>query len=397
MRYALLLLVLWPLASAAQIRPLPDVRRPSPIPTRPTQPIPEPSPRVAPVQIQTATLAPLSPQALLDRVPVWRTQIRVHTCNVEGGGTEGEVWVRLHAPEDRGGNATSAAGSGTGGAAVATASDDATRFWIDRGGDDRRRGAMETYEIMMPGISTVRDISRIEFGTNSTDDWCIDRVALVVNSTGSWSEALHVYDQELEPTWLRNDRASTPSLIVATDEDLRASPSWNLDGARVTIPMMPEVIPGETLRSMLEASMGHLIATGQPLDPYKWGRRRGPQHLSMRRHATLLNMVTAKADLNTSGSVRRMNDVDITFKVVALCDGGALTLHIADITGGPSSLLRVFADPFGIAAITTTLNTLSRAAGRHGRNRAENQEETTPLACTDGIRFEPDGTLRLQG
>ncbi|MBY0398760.1 fibronectin type III domain-containing protein, partial [Myxococcota bacterium] len=94
-------------------------------------------------------------------LPVTRAQLRLVVANVSGGGTDGSFTVALNErPFDLpNGNFTT----------------------INTPRDDLEAGTDVTYEMNVPGLATYRDVTRISFGSSSTDEVCIQEVQLILN------------------------------------------------------------------------------------------------------------------------------------------------------------------------------------------------------------------------
>ena len=94
-------------------------------------------------------------------LPVTRAQLRLVVANVSGAGTDGSFKVALNeSPFDMpNGNFTA----------------------INTPRDDLETGTDVTYELNVPGLATYRDVTRISFGSSSTDEVCIQEVQLILN------------------------------------------------------------------------------------------------------------------------------------------------------------------------------------------------------------------------
>jgi hypothetical protein len=92
---------------------------------------------------------------------VTRAQLRLVVANVSNGGTDGSFRVALNeSPFDLpNGNFTA----------------------INTPRDDLEAGSDVTYELNVPGLATYRDVTRISFGSSSTDEVCIQEVQLILN------------------------------------------------------------------------------------------------------------------------------------------------------------------------------------------------------------------------
>lgn len=97
-----------------------------------------------------------------DDLTVTRAQLRLVVANVSGAGTDGSFKVALNeSPFDLpNGNFTA----------------------INTPRDDLEAGSDMTYELNVPGLATYRDVTRISFGSSSTDEVCLESVQLILNA-----------------------------------------------------------------------------------------------------------------------------------------------------------------------------------------------------------------------
>ena len=67
--------------------------------------------------------------------------------------------------------------------------------WMDQPGDDRERGDLFTYDLMLTdpsGISTlsrVRDITMLEVTKTGSDGWCFTTLDLMINGKSIYSQS----------------------------------------------------------------------------------------------------------------------------------------------------------------------------------------------------------------
>ncbi len=94
-------------------------------------------------------------------LPITRAQLRLVVANVSGAGTDGSFKVALNeSPFDLpNGNFTA----------------------INTPRDDLEAGSDVTYELNVPGLGSFRDVTRISFGSSSTDEVCLQEVQLILN------------------------------------------------------------------------------------------------------------------------------------------------------------------------------------------------------------------------
>jgi hypothetical protein len=146
---------------------------------------------------------------------VWRTQLRVRVADVSSAGTNGRVSISLN-----GGPWDIPHGAWTG---------------INSPIDDFERNSDVTYELIQTGIATLRDITRVQLYTQSTDAFCVRDLQLLVNgvvafekvfgnttTTCRWVDGSHtllIPHAELRASALFTGYVSpAPSFVVPTDE-----------------------------------------------------------------------------------------------------------------------------------------------------------------------------------
>lgn len=107
-------------------------------------------------------------------LPVTRAQLRLVVANVSGGGTDGSFKVALNeGPFDfPNGNFTA----------------------INTPRDDLEAGTDVTYELNVPGLAKYRDVTRISFGSSSTDEVCIQEVQLILNGNENRGQTIDAGD-----------------------------------------------------------------------------------------------------------------------------------------------------------------------------------------------------------
>jgi hypothetical protein len=260
--------------------------------------------------------------AELDAITPWRVQLRVHTCDAAEAGTDGDVFVQLtNNPGDR--------------------------FWLARGGDDRRPGQIDTYDVWiqdpLPGVTvTMRNITELTLGIADGDKWCFDRVELFIN---------HPYPGDISPInaagyrifdsgtlvggrWVSTRDAGDPrvagSQVTIASEAARTLRGrlWNLSGLRVFAGHCPRIgelvgIHRAVLEDMLESFLGHLMGPGEELSEFRFGARVGRSHVTVRRKTD--NSIIVDADIVRGRfGASRMWDKEIVLQFA--CASGRLEI-----------------------------------------------------------------------
>lgn len=171
---------------------------------------------------------------------VTRAQLRLVVANVSGAGTDGSFKVALtESPFDLpNGNFTA----------------------INTPRDDLEAGTDVTYELNVPGLATYRDVTRISFGSSSTDEVCIQEVALILNGNENRGFTLDKGDVVYERFF--GSTASTcrwvggiHGALVVDHAALRAAPEFSA----VTGGSLLTSIGAEEIEARIEPIIGTLF------------------------------------------------------------------------------------------------------------------------------------------
>ena len=372
---------------------------------------PPPSSGIAPMILTTVPMV----FDAFEAMPVWRIQLRVTTCDVEGAETFGPASVTF-APAglSLGSGNVRVAGPGqrSRGAATATARP-SDPFWLDLPGADRQRGATDTYELVLEGIQRVSDIQHIEIASSTEDDWCIKHVALGLNARADGTPET-VFETDFgRGVWIRSARASNRTVMVATSEDLRASPTWNLDGPRAALTGAPEVISVATLSRIIGGILGNALGRRGELEAYDWARdARVPFWTDDDPRPNAAVIRTDLVTVEERAILRdRRRSVELSMTLVATCEGGRLRLDVENVVLERARNWGALFNPLVHlgASIRLGLNPRNvgnpEAAGREidhatqgGSSTASAPRTSGGAPCEGDVRFtrlSPDQRLRL--
>jgi hypothetical protein len=231
----------------------------------------------------------------IENVPLWRVQMRVHVCDREDAGTDDGVGVILN---------------------------DQTSFRIDTAVDDLERNREYTYDIVTDSIDRVSDIDQLTIFLTGDDGFCIDRLALFINGAGPFFERSISGGR-----WIDSDSGTTPVYTVS-GTTLRASPTWNLSGARASAAVRPTNIPRATVETMIEAGIGHVLA-GNSL---QWGHLYGrPVEIQPRQASD--GPASQRIDLDLEYEVRYFwnPEVDVDYRADYTCTDGRIRARATNI------------------------------------------------------------------
>jgi hypothetical protein len=226
----------------------------------------------------------------LEDILIYRAQLRVRTADRKDANTDDAVQVRLN-----GRNAT----------------------WMDQPGDDRERGDLFTYDLMLTdpsGISTlsrVRDITMLEVTKTGSDGWCFTTLDLMINGKSIYSQSFG------EGKWLDNDKGRR-AVYQGSRTALRRNGSWK----NYTTPKPNPVITRSELESRIAAIVGHHLHFDEGI---KWGKLHG-RGVEVSQKDTQ----TVHIDLDLQSVVNNLPDpeVDVDFDVHIYAADGELNLEL---------------------------------------------------------------------
>lgn len=251
-------------------------------------------------------------QPAFEDVAVWQISIKVRTNDSKNAGSDSEVYVQLRNGAD-------------------------SKFYLDRGGDDRERGKTNVYRVIDPGIRTISDIKFLRLGIEDTDGWQLNLVELYING----NRLPVFYKNFWGGRWL-DKNSDHPSQLMVSSRVLRAHKHWRHSLTTKGIWWPPAEITQSMLESMIESYIGHQMNADPRLSRLEYGKRKGRSHVELkydtpeRFHVDL----DLKAKINNSPDI----PVDVDFKLYADCSGGRVSFSIrnakaeADVPGLTSLL-----------------------------------------------------------
>jgi hypothetical protein len=173
--------------------------------------------------------------------PVWRVQLRVRVASVTDAGTDRPFGVALN-----GGLDDIPKGNWTG---------------INYGIDDFEKGSDFTYDLTQQGITTLRDITKLSFGTSYVDDAvCLRQIQLLVNGAVAFDRSFSTCK------WVGG--AKHPLSLTIPLTELRANTRF----ANFVQPTPSVVVPPAEIESRIESTIGSLLWESTDV---KWGEISG--------------------------------------------------------------------------------------------------------------------------
>jgi hypothetical protein len=165
------------------------------------------------------SVSPASAAAPIETMSVWRLQVRVTTGDTANAGTNGVPAVRLNS------------------------SSDGVRVLNPPNSTAFDRGHVDTYDLRL--LAAPSSITMLRLGIAGGDDWCVRRVALIINGRAAF------------------DRDAVPGGACATigpgtyvefsSTDLRTNPAWANYG---TPPPLPTGLSAAALRAYVISATG---------------------------------------------------------------------------------------------------------------------------------------------
>ncbi len=269
------------------------------------------------------TFTPSRAEAQIESVRVMRIQLHVHTANESEAGTDAPVWVQLTGRSSE-------------------------RFWLSKGTDDRKRNQYDTWDVYIPSVRTIRDITQIQFGIQGSDKWCFDHVQLILNnvSTAGPDSRRVVFDKRgrfLISNKPSHRRLGVPNEIgIADYRELRSHRMWNLSAPRGSLlRAIPLRIPREILEANIEAILGDRMGPTGEYANLKWGKKRGRSHVQVsKKPGNARNQIHVDLDLNMSGRRSLFRAVDLDFTLTVEPGTNQVVMVASDIDPGLSRFLK---------------------------------------------------------
>lgn len=247
----------------------------------------------------------------VENMRLYRTRLDVKTCDVADAGTDDNVYIRL------------------------TSSDQ--RFYVDKPGDDRRRNLWDSYDVILPSVLEVNDITRLGIHKSGTDGWCIKEVRLFFNES-STPVFSHVFPNG---QWIDGNDGHSPSYTFSSST-LRASSKWNISSGMISMCAVPARFSHASLVDRIESMIGDVIGNANSNSHVRklyWGGKYGSDYVELWRK----DADTLEADLDLKYSLDNWTnpDVDVNALFDVSCAGGnpALRGHGLKVTADGNDIL----------------------------------------------------------
>jgi hypothetical protein len=252
-----------------------------------------------------------------ENMPVWRLQLKVKTGGIKNAGTDDEVYVKMT-------NSSSSV------------------FYLDKGGDDRERKKVNTYDIIDPKIRTVRDIKKLEMMIKGNDGWCVQSVEILINDV-----QIPVFTKRFRKCqWLDGNGHSGPKFYISGKE-MRKNRGWKYTNKNRALWLPPKVLKREMLEAMVESYVGHMMNSRPDMKKLEFGKKYGRSYVEAKKKTG--NKLKFDLDLAYKKGIDL--EVDVDFDLAIKCQNNTISLNAENVKGKlnipiVSKLVRVFKKDF---------------------------------------------------
>lgn len=192
-------------------------------------------------------------QLAFEDIPVWKMTLSFKTSHRDNAGTDDEIYLYFGEHQDGYRN-----------------------FFLDKGGDDRERGDIDTYEIMDPRIKTIRDIKKMKIRKYGEDGWNFNEVKLYVNG------ALIFEKYYREGQWIDNYSKKHPWDLTISGSELRQNPNWRYTTKNQGIKTAPKYLRLSSVEKMMESYFGHQMNANGKRRRWEFGKKSGRAYVEGR-------------------------------------------------------------------------------------------------------------------
>ncbi len=308
--------------------------------------------------------------AILEIIPIGRLRLKIKTGNVRHAGTDNSVYVQLNNRY-------------------------ADRFYLDNPGNDRERNRTNTWDLVIPGLHNVADITKLKIGKHGNDGWCIKSVELWLNDMSR-----PIYRGNRSSCYWIDGNDGHPSSVTISSRCLRGSRrcfdtvnnGWGFDLATELVE--PTGISNRQIAQMVAGPVGDAIH----YESVYWGRRYGSHYVDVRRKGGY-GSKAVKVDLDLAYDMWGRDPwVDVDFEMHFSCNNGVLsseTRRLRTRHGGGGVLYWLGQAVRGIVWVATV--SFVDIFPSPPMNAQNSQTSLGPLGCPTRLYIDYHGNLVFRG
>ena len=249
-----------------------------------------------------AILWQASTASSIEELPLWDLELETETGTVGDANTDDPLELRLD--------------------------DSGERYRLEHVGDDRERGDVHRYHVVLPSLRRVSDITQLDLRLplRRDDGWCVKRIALFANG-----DSTPIFERRFASCiWVDTDGTDQTPLTIDS-ATLRSDPRWQLDGHGSGMRYPASLLSPSMLKDRLEHVMGHTLSgLGKTWEDCANRRCIHVDRGSGRAFAASLDY---KHDIPWNGDHHYRIDFDLAFR----CRGGSLEVSLRNFSDATSS------------------------------------------------------------
>lgn len=198
----------------------------------------------------------------IEQFPLYRTRLKIKTCDKRHAGTDDKVYVRMNNRQEA--------------------------YYLDYGRNDFERNQEKHYDIFTKNLTKVSDIDYLQIGLMGNDGICIKSIKLLIN------ENQEIFSKTYpDGKWLDNHNSNASNNLVITHNALRQDSRWD---SSVTYLAQLKKLSDDAFENMMEGMVGDAISISE----LKWGHKKGGEFVDAKRYNR--NTFLVDLDLRTDVS-----------------------------------------------------------------------------------------------
>lgn len=252
-----------------------------------------------------------------ENVTIFRLQIRVKTMFLDGAKTDDPVSIRLNNKDKE--------------------------YFLNKPGNDREKGATNTYEIVSPNINKIKDIQFISLKIHGKDGWNIQNVELLVNNK-------RIYVRKFpNGYWLDKGNKKRKDTFYVPVREMRKHENYRYTNSTKNFWKSPEMIPKWVIDRTVASVVGNLLHNVKKLTwskkPWretfrKKQRRYSPINSKRIAHYGLEYKLDLSYEVNNAPNVK----INASFQLVFSCKKGIIRATIIVFDSKASGVTKYLKD-----------------------------------------------------